>query len=77
MRRFLVLVLLAPSILHAVFHLFDWIVWGLGGPSTMARTLLQAFFGSTGTLPLAMHAGVNLGALAAFVWLFWEVSNPG
>lgn len=73
-KRLLVLLLLAPSIFHAVFHLFDWIVWGLDLPSLMPRTLLQPFFAGTGTLPLAVHATVNLGALAAFVWLFILVS---
>ena len=56
--------LLVPVVLHSIFHLLDWIVWGLGLPSLAPREILSPFFQDATPLGLAVHAGVNLSVLA-------------
>ena len=69
--------LLVPVALHSLFHLLDWVVWGLGGPSTWAREIMSPFFQDTTPLGLAVHAGVNVATLVLIgVLLALVVKHP-
>ena len=59
----LVLGLLVPSVIHSIFHLLDWAVWGLGLTSSAPREILSPYFQDATGLGLLVHAGVNLTAL--------------
>lgn len=72
-RAVLLWIFLVPVLLHAIFHLLDWIVWGLGGPSTGARELLGPFFQDVTPLGLTVHAGVNLATLVLILGLFLRI----
>ena len=64
-----VALLLVPVIVHSIFHLLDWIVWGLGLPSLAPREILSPFFQDSTPLGLAVHAGVNIAVLVAIAVL--------
>lgn len=64
MRLVLVLVLLVPVVIHSIFHLLDWAVWGLGMDPHVVRQVLSPAFQDVTPLGLAVHAGVNLANLA-------------
>ena len=66
-------VLLVPVIVHSIFHLLDWAVWGLGMDPTIVRAILLPAFQDATPLGLAVHAGVNLATLAALAILLLMV----
>ena len=66
-------ILLVPVIVHSIFHLVDWAVWGLGLEPTLLREVLLPFFQDVTPLGLAIHAGVNLATLAALAVLLLMV----
>ena len=66
---------LLPVLAHSVFHLLDWLVWGLGGPHTAARELLSPFFQDATPLGLTMHAGVNVATLVLLLVLFLTIGH--
>lgn len=70
LRRLLIVLLLLPILTHSIFHLLDWIVWGLGGPSTGVRELLGPFFQDATPLGLTVHAGVNVATLVLILGLW-------
>ena len=70
------LALLLPVLAHSLFHLLDWLVWGLGGPSTWARELLSPFFQDATPLGLTMHAGVNVATLVLILVLWIGTRQP-
>ena len=59
----LIVALLVPSVIHSIFHLLDWAVWGLGLASSGPREILSPYFQDATGLGLLVHAGVNLTAL--------------
>ena len=69
--------LLIPILLHSVFHLLDWIVWGLGGPSTWGREVLSPFFQDASPLGLTVHAGVNVAVLVLILGLWLGRNKTG
>lgn len=76
-RTIVVLVLLVPQVLHDVYHLADWVDWGLGSPALLPiADLLFPLYGSHDLVGFSVHAITQLLAWVAVFLLVWWGRPP-
>lgn len=67
----IILSILVLNVLHGIYHLMDWLVWGMQMNEPHLREPLSALFGHH-MLGWTLHAVTNLSMIILGWFLYWK-----